>query len=311
MNMLNRCCKQNDERGLSGVIRNGRMDSCRRDAYNTGANPYYPSPVNNVCHQGGVDEDQREVTVLFHIAFNITSPYPIIDSIIKSQSYSGDTITVTGGNWNKNTILVPSMTTAVMEFPGLTEKLAPLPVQVGVPPVPILYQPDYTLVGSFLVKVPQMYCGKTQAIQDALSKATGKFYFYGLLGPSFASNSVDIQVPKRPISGQNPYHLILGPNYNSSAPNRTVYYTGTSLFTVLDCQKAIITQVKNSSSSIIKLSNKATSGGPFISNVNLPPYATTTAFNGLDANTSWEALGPESGSMVNQNPLISIDISWK
>jgi hypothetical protein len=72
----------------------------------------------------------------------------------------------------------------------------------------------------------------------------------------------------------------------------------------------LITNVKNSCNYPIQLSYKDASGNLVVGGVWINPNQSTGAFNGKDANANWEAIGPESGSFMDQYPVISIDISW-
>jgi hypothetical protein len=235
------------------------------------------------------------------LTFNILSPYPIIDSVFRSPTNSGEVLMVTGGNWNVKTIFAYNMSWAMFDYlPGKSVKTGIKPPITAMPLVPVPYAPDVTLTGSFLVQVPGLFCGKTEAEQNTINSATGKFYVYGFMGPSFPSNSFDLQIRKKTPTMLNPYPLILSPKYSPNAPNRTMNYWGVTLLSLPDCQKAQITDVKNTSKYPIVLSG-----------VSIGPNQSTGAFNGQGTNRNWEATGPESGSFLGQYPVISLQISWK
>ncbi len=109
---------------------------------------------------------------------------------------------------------------------------------------------------------------------------------------------------------QNPLKVVLGPHFNTNAPNRTIYYIGTSQVAVTPPKKAVITNVKNSSQYQIQLTYTDKFGKVVGQSVWVNAGASTGAFNGYEATASWQALGPESGSLVGGNKSISIDLSW-
>ncbi len=87
---------------------------------------------------------------------------------------------------------------AVFEYlPGKTVKTNILKPPMQNPEVPVPYMPKTTLVGILQIKVPDVYAGKSQAEQDAISKYTGKLYIYGLFGPNAPSNALNIQIKNR------------------------------------------------------------------------------------------------------------------
>lgn len=133
------------------------------------------------------------------LPFNIISFYPILDSIHPSSVYEGDTILVNGGNWDKRTIYYPSQIYwAVFEYlPGKSVKTNILKPPMQNPEVPIPYLPHTCLVGILQIKVPNVYSGKSQAEQDAISKYTGKLYLYGPFGLSLPSNTLSIKIMKK------------------------------------------------------------------------------------------------------------------
>jgi len=136
------------------------------------------------------------------LPFNIISFYPILDSIHPSSAYVGDAILVNGGNWDKTTIYYPSqMYWAVFEYlPGKSVKTNILKPPMQNPQVPVPYLPNTCLVGILQIKVPNVYAGKSQAEQDAISKYMGKLYIYGPFGPSLPSNTLNIKIMKKPAT---------------------------------------------------------------------------------------------------------------
>lgn len=112
------------------------------------------------------------------LAFNIRSPYPILDQVYNPTAKPGDIITARGGNyeWTKIT-----QYTAVFEYlPGKTIQTKLMAHPSPTPPIPIPYMhPDVTLVGNFLVKVPDVFAGKSPADQDAINRYTGTIAIYG------------------------------------------------------------------------------------------------------------------------------------
>lgn len=248
------------------------------------------------------------------LAFNIIWPSPWIDGLFfKAPAHPGDDIIVNGGNWDPKLIFAPNMFWGVFEYqPGKSIKTNLFPPVAQMPLLALFpFLPNTTAVGSFSVKVPDVFAGKLKAEREAIASSTGKFYIYGLLGPNFASNSLSLQIKMKPVNIPNPYRLSLAAYYAPNAPNRTMFYKGNSNIVLPYSEKATITNVKNTSKYPINLTMKdvfgKTVGGP----VSLGPTATTGAFNGKDANAHWEALGPESGSFLKQYPSIGIEISWK
>ncbi|MCX5842889.1 MAG: hypothetical protein NT022_03915 [Deltaproteobacteria bacterium] len=136
------------------------------------------------------------------LPFNIISFYPILDSIHPSSAYVGDTILVNGGNWDKTTIYYPSqMYWAVFEYlPGKSVKTNILKPPMQNPEVPVPYLPNTCLVGILQIKVPNVYAGKSQAEQDAISKYMGKLYIYGPFGPNSPSNTLNIKIMMKPAT---------------------------------------------------------------------------------------------------------------
>jgi hypothetical protein len=112
------------------------------------------------------------------LAFNIRSPYPILDQVYNPTAKPGDIITVRGGNYEPAKI---TLYTAVFEYlPGKTiqAKLMPYPsnpMQI----IPFPYLPDVTMVGNFLIKAPDVFAGKPQADQDAINRYTGTVEIFG------------------------------------------------------------------------------------------------------------------------------------
>lgn len=246
------------------------------------------------------------------LAFNILYMYPILDAIHGgAPAYSDQGIYIDGGNWDTNTIYAPAMSWAVIEVAGQSVKTNILQPNPLIPVVPVPFAPAYTLSGRLMVKVPQMFCGKPKTLQDAINASTGKIYMYGLMGPNFASNKLDIQIRKTPVKAANPYQAPLVATYSPSAPNRTIYYVGKSFFGARDCQKVLITGIKNNSQYPFDLSYK-TNAGVKSATVTLSPGQSTGAFNNMDADGVWEVHnGPESGSFLGKYPSIGIDISWR
>ncbi len=250
------------------------------------------------------------------LPFNIVSPYPILDSPDNSTQTAGSGMVVAGGNWDRTSIYLPGMYYwAIFEYlPGKVVKTPILPPAPQVPPIPIPLQPNMTLVGNFLVHVPDVYAGKSEAEKQAISNYTGKLTIYGVMGQSFSSNALNIRIkPKQTQASNipNPYNLTLSEYYAPSAPNRTMYYKGTSNIILPAPSTAKIKSVKNTSSYRIQLSYKDISGGNAVNGVWLNPNESTGAFNGKPARGSWEALGPESGSFSGQHHFIKIGISWQ
>jgi len=255
---------------------------------------------------------KRGAEISNKLTFNILHMFPILDSSFPATASTGSVLTVNGGNWDMNLIYAPSMFWAAFELPdGQTVRTNVLRPQVPAPPIPIVLAPNQTLVGSFLVKTPQVFCGKTKAQQDSINNGTSKLSIYGILGPNFSSNKLDIQIRKTPIRVANPYRLPLGATYNSSAPNRTVYYTARSLFVPQDCQKVFITGVKNNSQYSYQLSYRPNGTASSTSKIGLAPGQSTTAFNNMNAEGMWEAWGPESGSFLGKYPSLGLEITWR
>jgi hypothetical protein len=105
------------------------------------------------------------------LTFNIRSPYPILDQVYNPTAKPGDVITVRGGNFEPAKI---TQYTAVFEYlPGKTIQAKPAPLPTPAPAIPFPYLPDVTMVGNFIVKVPDVFAGKSQADQDAINRYTG------------------------------------------------------------------------------------------------------------------------------------------
>ena len=253
---------------------------------------------------------QKGTVVSNKLPFQIVSFYPIIDPPSVTTFKTGDPMTLAGGNWNTNALYAPEQYWAVFEYlPGRSVK-TPIEKPLGISPslqIP-LAPTGMSLVGTIMVKVPDVYCGMTQELQDAISKNKGKFYIYSNLGPNFPSNSFDIQIAKKPLTLPNPSKTTLGPFYNTQAPNRTVTYRG-STYVMLPCrvEKAVITGVKNTSQSRIRLS---AGGSAMVDGIWLNPGETISAFNGKTANVQWEAVGPES-SKSGPTYVFTLEITWK
>lgn len=255
---------------------------------------------------------KRGTEISNKLSFNILYMFPILDSSFPTVANTGTGLTVNGGNWDMNLIYAPNMFWAAFELPdGQTVRTNVLRPLVPAPPIPIVLAPNQTLVGSFLVKTPQVFCGKTKAQQDAINNGTTKLSIYGILGPNFSSNKLDIQIRKTPIRAANPYRLSLGATYNSSAPNRTVYYTARSLFVPQDCQKMVISGVKNNSQYSYQLAYKPNGTTSSTAKIGLAPGQSTTAFNNMNAEGMWEAWGPESGSFLGKYPSLGLEITWR
>jgi len=253
---------------------------------------------------------QKGTAVSNKLPFQILSFYPIIDPPSATAFKTGDPMTLAGGNWNTNALYAPEQYWAVFEYlPGRSVKAPIMKPLAATQPLPIPLAPaGMTLVGTIMVKVPDVYCGMPQDQQDAISKYKGKVYIYGTLGSNFPSNSFDIQIAKKPLTLPNPNRTTLAPFYNSQAPNRTVDYKGSTLI-VLPCskEKAVITGVKNTSQSRIRL---AAGGSAMVSGIWLNPGETTGAFNGKAANVTWDAIGPES-SKGGQSHVFTLEVTWK
>jgi hypothetical protein len=250
------------------------------------------------------------------LSLNVISPYPILDQYGKKPAMAGDIIIVNGGNWISSLLTAPGMYWAVFEYlPGKTVKTVLLPAPVAPPPVPVPLMPSYSLVGMFQTKVPDVYAGKTPAEQALISGYVGKLTIYGsMLGPVFTSNPLDIMIVNKQASAPgipNPFKAPMAAYYAPDSPDRTLIYRGTSPIVPPAPQKAVIAGVKNTCSYQIQLALKDTSGKVLLGGVWLNPGETTGAFDGRDANASWEALGPESGKFLGKYPSIGIEVSWK
>jgi hypothetical protein len=117
--------------------------------------------------------------------------------------------------------------------------------------------------------------------------------------------------PKQP---PNPYKLTLGPSFDNNVPT-TMHYWGRSSVTPATPKKtAIITNVKNTSPYVARLTLRDNLGnyhGPD-TGVGVSGGAGTSAFNGYEASGIWDAIGPPSGALAGGSNLsISIEISWK
>lgn len=241
------------------------------------------------------------------LTLNVKSPYPILDQINKTTVYPGDIIAVKGGNWDVAQIFTY---TAVFHLPGgKTHQTKVLPSPVVVPPSSIPDLPNMTLVGAFAVKIPDVFSGKSLADQNAIEKGTTQLSIFG--PDTLESNKLNIKIKKKPLNIPNPYKLDMPADY-TGAPNRSINYTGSSTIVLPDhTKKAVITKVKNTCTNGFKLYYKDKSGNYAGNSVWLNPGDSTDAFNGKDANAKWEAIGPESGSIVHRDLIMSIDISWK
>jgi hypothetical protein len=257
---------------------------------------------------------QRGNTVSNKLTFNISSPYPILDAVHKDPvyppAYPLDIIIVNGGNWDQPHIMSYYVTFYMPSGTSYSEIVLPPPIQVPTVPFPNL--PNITNIGMFTVKIPEVFYGKSQAEQDAIENGTATMSITPPGPKSHESNKLDIKIKKKPINIANPYKLRLAANYRSESPNRTTYYWGWSQINLPYSKGALITNVRNSSAYTIQLSYKPVNVlGNALGPVWLNPGQITGAFNGANASAQWEASGPESGSIVNQYPSISIDISWK
>jgi hypothetical protein len=118
--------------------------------------------------------------------------------------------------------------------------------------------------------------------------------------------------PKLPA---NPFPLTLGPSFNSNAPKNTVFYSGRAFVTLPQSKKkAIVTNVKNTSPYLVRLSyiDSAgnTTGSP--AGISVAGGSATSAFNGVEASGTWQALtAVMSGDLAGGNNSMSIEISWK
>ena len=235
------------------------------------------------------------------LSLTIRSPYPIIEWYSTPQAAPGETIEVWGSNYD------PNLKGYIADFIYLDKKIS------SVTPVPAL-PTIYTHPGTFLLKVPDVFAGKSTAEQDAINKHDGHLFLVGPDGKAGNTLVFLIRQKGQAATGAhpaNPYKQVLGATYSPQAPNRTIYYKGWSPIILPGSQKALITNVKNSCSSQIQLSYKDKFGKLLAGPVGLNPNQSTGAFNGQDANAHWEALGPESGSFLGKYYIISIDISWK
>jgi hypothetical protein len=137
------------------------------------------------------------------LAFNIVWPSPWIDGLFfKAPAHPGDVIIVNGGNWDPKLIFAPNMFWGVFEYqPGKSIKTNLFPPVAQMPLLALFpFLPNTTAVGSFSVKIPDVFAGKSKAEQEAIANSTGKFYIYGLLGPNFASNTLNIKIMKNATS---------------------------------------------------------------------------------------------------------------
>jgi hypothetical protein len=111
------------------------------------------------------------------LSFNIRSPYPILDQVYNPTGKPGDLITVRGGNYEPAKI---AQYTAVFEYlPGRTIQTKLMPYPAPTPPIPFPFLNDVTMVGNFLIKVPDVFAGKSQADQDAINRYTGTVAIFG------------------------------------------------------------------------------------------------------------------------------------
>jgi hypothetical protein len=243
------------------------------------------------------------------LTFNIRSPYPILDRISKTPVYPLDFgIIVNGGNWDQPHITIYYVTFYMPNGTSYREIVMAPPIQVPTAPFP--YLPNITNIGMFTVKIPEVFYGKSKAVQDTIENGTVTMTIKG--PDTLESNKLDIKIKKKPLNIANPYKLRLAPNYSSQAPNATVYYWGSTLINLPYNEKATITNVKNSCSYKIQITYKPTNAlEQAIGPVWVNPGESTGAFNGSNATARWEVVGPQSGSLVNQHPSVSIDISWK
>lgn len=251
---------------------------------------------------------QRGNTVSNKLPFNIRSPYPILDRVSKTPAYPLDITIVNGGNCDRSKITIYHVTFTMPGGTSYREIVLPPPIQV--PTVPFPYLPNITNIGMFNVKIPEVFYGKSKAVQDAIENGTVTM---SITGPgTLESNKLDIKIKKKPVNIPNPYKLSLAPNYSSQAPNATVYYWGSTLINLPYNEKATITNVKNSCSYKIQITYKPTNAlEQAIGPVWVNPGKSTGPFNGSNATARWEVVGPQSGSIVNKYPSVSTDISWK
>jgi len=109
----------------------------------------------------------------------------------------------------------------------------------------------------------------------------------------------------------NPISISLGPFFAQQAP-RTVYYTGMSPYPNINgsygCSNPKITTVTNRSTFVIKL-NYGSLGDITLAHL-MNPNDSLSVFQGDDPSGRWEAWGPESGNLTNQQYTLPIDINW-
>jgi hypothetical protein len=115
--------------------------------------------------------------------------------------------------------------------------------------------------------------------------------------------------PAKPVAPPNPFHVDLAPSYNTDAPNRTVYYRGTSLLANAGCANPTVTNVRNTSDFPIDLAYGDAPQNPLTA-LTIEPYQSTGAFKGDPADGSWQGWGLESGSFFGKYYTIGIDITW-
>ena len=111
---------------------------------------------------------------------------------------------------------------------------------------------------------------------------------------------------KRPTP-PNPFRVTLTPTF-TTAPNRTMDYSGFFLSYDFGCQNPSVSQVTNRSTLPIVLAYGSKYPDPFAPAIS--PNQSSTNFNGNCANGNWKAIGPESGSINNNWYMFNIDVWW-
>ena len=120
--------------------------------------------------------------------------------------------------------------------------------------------------------------------------------------PVFSMEEFIVKVPPPP----NPAEVVLAPSYNGTT--RTIFYEGFMQFANYGCSKPRITNVLNENDFPIRLN---IGNGGLASALDLEPHQSTTNFAGNNANSSWEAWGPESGSVSNKTNFVVLEVFWE
>jgi hypothetical protein len=239
---------------------------------------------------------------------NILYAPPILEKISKDTVYPGETIELSGGNWNKDLFYISSQYKIIMELPGASVTNFPTPIAGGQPPTYVQFFPVNILNGKFTINIPEVFCTGTDAAKNATQNGTGKI---SILSTTFGqSNKLDIKVRKTPVNKPNPYSFSLSPTYAQQS-GRTIQYNATSFLPTTNCQKLLITGVKNNNTFPINLAYKKSSLEKFSNYITIAPGQSTSAFNGKDANGQWEAIGPESGSLTGKYYSVSLQVNWR